>query len=284
MAGIDQHKSKWVRRALIGIFCIGSAIAVAFKCDKKAIQDILAYLGGPTGVIIVGGLVTTIAGFLVSYRRNPPRLLVKRLTIASGIGGVMTILGGVWTGYQQDQADKILIAKTDRIAELTQKNADYMTGGNSYCYFHFAICSNKVIWCLAHNGDYPLHDLEIRILDLVKRKKLDNERPGYITANYNREAESIRPYGTLSPHDDRSIFNEEELTTDEIKLYRVTFYARNGSWHENVCFVKKDGKWKIAWHLSLRSSITHVSLPYEAKTREGSSDGFPDDLLNALRQ
>jgi len=250
----------------------------------NTIKDFLVYLCDATAVIIIGGLVTTVAGFLVAYRQNPPPRLLKRLAIASAIGGVLAICGGVWSGYQQSRNDRELLSKTDQITQLTKRNADYVIGGDSYCYFIFCTWPNRASWLLCHNGDYPLYDLEIRILDIIKRDKLAKERPGYITANHNREAETIQPYGTLIPHDNRSLFKEDSFETDEMKLYRITFFARNGSWYENVCFIKKNGKWEHAWYLSLRSSITHRFLPEGAKTREGRSEGFPEDFLQALRK
>jgi hypothetical protein len=220
-------------------------------------RNILIFLTGPTGVIVVGGLVTTVAGFLVAYHQNPPARLLKRLAVAAAIGGVLAIIGGVWAGYQQDRDGADLMAKTDaiaqlsaRIADLTSVNAAMLTGGESFCYFDPVETSpNEFTWYLVRMGrgtQAPLYDVRGSVLDVnALRTQPQPGTPSVPNPQALAAARKTFSLGTLNPSESR-VFQKTNLSGMKSQAYIIDFQARNGTWTQVICFEFAAGKWTRA--------------------------------------
>ena len=112
--------------------------------------------------------------------------------------------------------------------ELAQRQKhleDLQTGGDTFCYWMLYYFDMKKDiakdWVVIRTGDYPLHDVRIRITDMDLRRDVVNEHLGEINspAIYKHVQWHLRP----------SVY------------FRVFFHARNGSWHQDL-ILKRSSK------------------------------------------
>ncbi len=100
-----------------------------------------------------------------------PGLVIFIGAVIAGIGGFLAYKQQ--TKYQEERVEyeRQLRAKSDEVAELNRTSAATVTGGDSFCYLAFSLgdgATNKPPLVLVHQGEYPLYDLGIRIVDLEK--------------------------------------------------------------------------------------------------------------------
>ena len=94
----------------------------------------LNYIGGSMIVMVIGGMITAAFGLITmlfkSKKEGPPSWVAW----GAFAGGIIVVLGGLWSGIEQSKTAEELQKKTQEVAELTRKAADSITGGNSFCY------------------------------------------------------------------------------------------------------------------------------------------------------
>ncbi len=182
---------------------------------------------------------------------NGPSILVF-------VGAVLAAIGVFWQANNQIKSEQELRKKADRIAELTIKNAELTTrnkdiiiGGNSFCYMSIGFpvkMPNKIDRWILTKGDYPLYDVQMKILDLEEFSKIDfsktpiNERLSKI-----RNCENIGHLGNFGISKALSL---ERLSVPSEKAsvrFMIDFSARNGTWRQQISVKrKKEGGWMLA--------------------------------------
>lgn len=150
-------------------------------------------LFSPPTLLIVGGLVVCIFGYKAS--RKEDQKTPRGIAIGTLIGGILVLIGGIWSGINENKNIELLQNRSDQIFALSSQNANlsnkiaalseqnfnlskelmaYTTGGDSYCYIFpmFDEMSQWLTMMLFHEGKYPLYDVELQIVDITGRTKL----------------------------------------------------------------------------------------------------------------
>lgn len=124
----------------------------------------------------------------------------------------------------------------------TEKIIKQLTGGDSFCRFMIEATSLQVdtLRLMAiHEGEYPLYDLQVRIVDL---EKFDSFKGNLNWDNY-RAADTVLEIGTLNPGmvTPSVTFSLKGFKNRNFNIFCT---ARNGSFTQLLRLRLIDGKWK----------------------------------------
>ena len=139
-----------------------------------------------------------------------------------------------------DRVTKV-VADLDAAAEKIIKQ---LTGGDAFCRFSIeatALKSNSLRLVAIHEGQYPLYDLQARIVDLEKFDLLK----GNLTWHNHRDADIIINLGTLNPKT-ALLGITLPLQGSSANRFNVFFTARNGTFTQLLRLAYVDGEWKKA--------------------------------------
>lgn len=248
--------------------------------------------------MVIGALVTSIFSFLALRSRE--QQIPRSIAIGALIGGILVLLAGLISGFEESETAKLLQNKTAEIAVLSQRNAELssqiadlakqnaelneytanaVTGGDSYCYLltHFDFYG-IVNWSLQHEGDYPLYDINVRIIDLTKRSKLFKKspfnRPNLFKEEWNKLQKGHDFIGEMLMAQRQSIIYTNQLPTlspgaivmplvrfelpknQDEQQYLVKIYARNGTITQPIKFRKVGGNWEMSMRVQKFDSKT----------------------------
>ena len=136
----------------------------------------------------------------------------------------------------------------DRVSKLvadldstSKQIINQLTGGDSFCRFAISFQSDRLQLIAIHEGQYPLYDLQARIVDLEKFALLK----GSLTLENLREADTIVHIGTLNPGMAMPCI-QFLLESYEKRSFNVFFTARNGTFTQLMRLCRRDGKWVSA--------------------------------------
>ncbi|HXX44879.1 MAG TPA: hypothetical protein VEJ38_09125 [Candidatus Acidoferrales bacterium] len=120
-----------------------------------------------------------------------------------------------------------------------QKAMNIETGGNSYCYIDLGNVGDAGgIITAVQQGEFPLHDTDVRIVDVDKWNKL----PQPLNMEEIGSAETDLKIGELSPTSAKMLGNYR-FTSGESHSFNIFFSATNGFWTEFLRVRRVDGKW-----------------------------------------
>jgi hypothetical protein len=239
-------------------------------------------------IILIGGLVTLVFGYLSSNKEEKP--LPKSIARGTFIGGILVIIGGILSGYSDFQQSNLLNIRTEQIYNLSQDNAklsrqnaslseqnkelntytiNSITGGESYCYYKIACpgivgSDNNFSRWLTHVGTFPIYDLSIRIFDSSKcSKATENDRFSFEELlrcqEYYHNA-SFFKLGNANFFQNMPEMVKLPKEGDKIS-YSVFFTARNGEWLERVVFRKIQNKWLCAFQVKRLDKVLIEKIP-----------------------
>ncbi len=250
-------------------------------------MDFLKHLiSSSTLILIIGSIITVISGYyaVISQKKTTQRYIAT----CAAIGGFLIVVSSVISSFETSQDINLIKSQSMQIIEMAKENrelnqkifqldstnisqskeivnlskqnsklsffvANDITGGNSFCYFEilFPMENENTIWRkLKHVGDFPLHNLNIRIAD--------SYRDGLFLKKYN----STIPIEEIEKMDER-IYKEtffkvgQGNVADDMKIIKIPldlnkykfsifFTARNGEWHQDIVLNKVKGQWQIA--------------------------------------
>ncbi|MFC2138861.1 hypothetical protein ACFLTE_11855 [Bacteroidota bacterium] len=159
--------------------------------------------------IITGifGIIIAIVTSIISRKEKPP-LWATIFTLSLSIG---IIICSYFEAVKQSNAEKDILYS--------------ITGGDSFCYIQFQnIKSGNGKLLVIHNGNYPIYDVEARIVDLDKYNQAasQNEKiKELLGLNYQ--------IGNLIPGFARDLVQWKETIPGQLRL-NIFFIARNGSY------------------------------------------------------
>ena len=160
---------------------------------------------------------------------------------------LMLLLVSIVVTIQDEQAKEREIEDlTGRLDEITNQ----LTGGDSYCYIRFAFpvgSDNQIIAWLENEGDYPIYDTQVRMVDLYKFHNLQWSVP--MPEEELRKAETLVSFGTIAPH---SIARLRTITTpEELDAYgfNVWIHTRYKVFVQEARFRRFEGRWRLAHRL-----------------------------------
>ncbi|PKA06416.1 hypothetical protein [Leptospira harrisiae] len=132
----------------------------------------------------------------------------------------------------------------DKIETKTNQLIDYVTGGKSFPLVLIGTINSKTnvgIISISHQGDYPLYDVSIRIVDLQEFEKI---KDNFNINNMHRSDKNFN-IGNLIPKTALQI--GDWLVQNQPKQdYNIFMFARNGSFTQMIRFRKKNEKWIFA--------------------------------------
>lgn len=190
------------------------------------------YVGVPAVMVFVGLLLAAVAA------------LSGWPGVVPFVGAAMAAAGGLLAATRQAKTEGELRKKSDEIADLNRKIAASVTGGDSFCYVAFVLgdgSKDQGTLTAVNHGQYPLYDVQTRIVDL--------EKFGLIKDNLTRErlaqAETLIAVGNLAPKSAASL-REWVLPKAEKQSYNIFVNARNGFTAQLTRLRRVNGRWKSA--------------------------------------
>ena len=141
-----------------------------------------------------------------------------------------------------------------------------MTGGTSFCYVNVAEnylgIKNLVV---SHQGEYPLYDLTLRVVDLDKF----NEHSG--NPEYAHTYEKSFFISTLLPKQDSFLHDGGFFNQAEGGSFNIFFSARNGMFHELLRYKKINNEW-----------VTAIKVEGEKTLLESVADNYPKNTAGEV--
>ena len=123
----------------------------------------------------------------------------------------------------------------DELEAKTQHMIGYITGGSSYLYFMpLQVQGNKIMWIACHSGEYPLHQVTVRVVDL-ERLRNGNRRKRSLDFESTHKLGDVHR-GTNLPLCENDIDGRDELS------FNIFTHARNGKITQETQFVRVEGK------------------------------------------
>jgi hypothetical protein len=171
------------------------------------------------------------------------------------IGVLISAAGALWASMQQTASEQTLRLKNKEIAELNRSIAHSITGGDSFCYLAFSLPDNEQSQSLitaVHKGEYPLYDVNIRIVDLDKFDAHVKGRENPTLEDF-RKADTNLSVGNLAPNQAAMIGRWPLPQSEEIR-YNIFITARNGFVTELVRIKRIDDKWVSAYKVTSDSN------------------------------
>ena len=149
--------------------------------------------------------------------------------------------------------------KSGEIAEINKQIASSVTGGVSFAYIipiFFDPTHNSPMFTLVHQGEYPLYDLTVRILDLATFDSLVRQHDSYSDKLKDEVQSSV---SNIAPNG-QSMLKTVQLGTDPLR-WNLFFNARNGYFTELLRVRRVGNEWKTALKvIRTRSPSKHEVL------------------------
>ncbi len=138
--------------------------------------------------------------------------------------------------YMDAISEKQLRQKSEEITDLKNHIASSITGGTSFAYIVpvFQSANASPILTVVHQGEYPLYDLSVRIVDLAK---LGEKAPSLS----EMKGSGI---GNLAPNQAAPLGNVQ--INGESLRWNLFFSARNGFFTEELRVQRVGSDWKTA--------------------------------------
>lgn len=135
-------------------------------------------------------------------------------------------------------------SKSEEITELKNQIASSITGGNSFAYIiptFFNPTHNSPMLTLVHQGEYPLYDLTVRIVDIAKFDKIVGQNNSFSEKLREEVQLSI---SNIAPNQARML-KTVQLDSGSLR-WNLFFSARNGFFTELLRVQRVGNEWKTA--------------------------------------
>lgn len=169
----------------------------------------------------------------------------------------------------EDNLEKIEKRANDILNRLEARTGlifSQIIGGNSFC---FANLSQSYLGernlTIMHQGDYPLYDLTVRVVDLDKF----NEYSG--NPEYAHVFEKTFSIGTMLPKQFNNLCTVSISDQENSKSFNIFFSARNGMFHELLRLKKINNEW-----------VSAIKVDREKTLLESVSDNYPKNTAGEI--
>ncbi len=150
------------------------------------------------------------------------------------------MIGALWASQQKATFEQALRIKSEEIATLNKEIVKTVTGGDSFCYLTIGSLdtnSNVGLLTVVHQGDYPIYDVNARLVDLQEFEKIKNKVNIY---NLKQSDTNIQIGNMIK--DTASIIRPFDLGSSSNRDFNIFFSARNGLFTELLRLRKVDRK------------------------------------------
>ncbi|MEE8608522.1 MAG: hypothetical protein V3S55_13025, partial [Nitrospiraceae bacterium] len=227
---------------------------------------------GPVLLISVGALLGAASSIWAEQRsittsdRRRRNILPAILII---VGAVLTGGGYIWMKSQQHAFE--------------ERTVSYLTGGDSYCYINFFFAtSTSLEFGLKHEGENPLYDVMIEILDKSKYDEIspfkDDSSEGLVSTDVImkllQQTKTALPVRNVIPGALEFVWRTSLPSRDE-QRYHISIFARNGYFRQNLILRRTKDGWREATQVWRSSRVAKEGKHEETLLRSFVQDGFP---------
>jgi hypothetical protein len=163
---------------------------------------------------------------------------------------------------------------TNGLDEITKQ----LTGGDSYCYvqFGFPVTSDNLIlvW-LKNDGDYPLYDAQVRMVDLHKFHRLQWIVP--MPEEEVKKAETLISFGTIAPRSIAELGRIETPTELDAYGFNIWIHTRYREFVQEARFKRFEGRWRLAHRLFEQTDQGKI-LIFEEIPRQFLDTGSAEEI------
>jgi hypothetical protein len=162
-------------------------------------------------------------------------------------------IGWIFTQWnrvkKQKNTEDGFVSVENRIGEVvtkleknTERQIGMTTGGDSFAEFVPAPTNSLEpnSFALLHRGDYPLYDIDVRVVDIQRIDEIGNSAASH---------ENIYHLDMLAPQHVKPIFLNSptsRMKPDEVRRYNIFISARNGSTTQMLQMTHVNGILRIA--------------------------------------
>jgi len=191
---------------------------------------------------------------------SPPGLIL--------IGVILAAIGAFLASQQQGNFERELRAKSEEIAGLNREITNLVTGGDSFCYLAIGSIDSKTnrgIPIVLHQGEHPLFDINVRIVDLQKLREIkDNTWTSFSQAQTNL------PVGNLAKGTGLTM-DPFDLGSSTGRDFNIFFIARNGQFTQKLRLRKINDKWVRATKIERDGKVIFEKIDIDfPKSNEGN--------------
>jgi len=230
------------------------------------LKDILV---GPH-VVVFSGIIITLIAEILRYTGSK-----REVTKVENIGLIILIIGllvsgsgGWWAAREQ--------------SNFEQKILGSVTGGDSYCYILPIMDENsgRTTFMLMHNGNYPVYDISITIIDETKMESLPfdklvpkgdmteeewealiQERDIYAEFMRKREnATSIFELSILTRGTSHALARFQIPNEFQEQKYIVQIFSRNGMFNQTILCRRVNSVWRYSFRVTKDSVIGEKTI------------------------
>lgn len=128
---------------------------------------------------------------------------------------------------------KTIFKETEKAASFAQNGVNNITGGDSFASLHIMhVRGDTAGFMVANSTNYPVRQLDIRIVDLDRFDTVTKENPNFSMEDI-AQTEVGFSIGDIGAHQSR-IMPNANLPLPHYSRYNIFFMAMNGSWHEEL--------------------------------------------------
>lgn len=176
------------------------------------------------------------------------------------IGAVLVALGAFWSASQSHKFETEVKQKNEEIKKLNEYILSTVTGGNSFCVLNFLIDTSKNIrLAIVQKGEYPVYEVQMRIVDL---QKLEKEDLSNLTLEKVLENDIIKNIGNVSPGSSY-ILGNVQFGKETRRDFNIFFMARNGAFTQLQRFRLVNDKWVSACRVIRNNEIIYEKVDLE---------------------
>jgi hypothetical protein len=174
-------------------------------------------------------------------------LKFKRARIALFAVSLLLLLVSLVITIQDEQDNEREITELHgRLDTITNQ----LTGGDSYSYIQFGFpvgSDNQILVWLANDGDYPLYDVQIRMVDLYKFHNLQWEVP--MPVEEIKKAETLTTFGVIGPHTIAELGSIKTPAELDAYGFNIWIHTRYKEFVQEARFKRFGGRWRLAHRL-----------------------------------
>lgn len=240
-------------------------------------NELIQQIGFAPILAFIGGILISIFGLLGTVKQDKPSPWINWCAFGAGI---IVLLAGILGAIESSKQALELKSRGNQIMALSEQNVElskelfaFSTGGESFCYIQPMLdeISQRQWFMLFHEGDYPLYDVELKILDTTGVAKLpmkqlydeiimSHEKDDSMGRQRQRdlmaEIESLRAktekfirIGTFPPRTARNLFRIPWAKGDT-QDFLIQIHTRSSYFTQVIKEKKINGKWEYSFRVS----------------------------------
>lgn len=240
-------------------------------------SELIQQIGSATILAAIGGVLTCIFALIWAIaQQDKPRPWIHWGAFIAGIAvlfaGFLSAIENSKNAHELESKSRKIVALSEQNVDLTTKLMAFTTGGDSFCFILPMLdeLSQRQTFMLTHEGDYPLYDVELNIIDstgtsklplrglydeIIASHKKDDAMGRVRQRDLMAEIESLSSLakktirvGTLPPRTGINLFRIPWPKSDN-QEYFIRINTRSSYFTQIIKEKKIKGSWKCSWRV-----------------------------------